>query len=90
MEEELVDYLAASRPRHWPYVGITRAYAIELAMRILDKGGEQPTPAKVQAQLQESVTSNLNGPDTKAYRKVMLSLGYVPTKAGFGNRWAKS
>lgn len=49
--------------------------------------GEQPTASKVQRELGETVTGNLNGRDTRAYREAMEANGYIKDKVR--NRWRR-
>lgn len=53
-----------------------RYHAVKAAMRVIDSFGVQPTPARLQMELGDTVTSNLNGRDAKAYSESMIELGY--------------
>lgn len=77
-EEQLADYVAATRPgAPRSGRGIRADEAVRLAVRVIHARGVQPTPGKIQAALGRRVTHDLNGRDSTAYREEMERLGYV-------------
>lgn len=64
-----------------------RAGRVKEAVDTLHLLGEQPTATKVQRELGDNVTGNLNGRDTLAFREAMEANGYIKDKVH--NKWRR-
>lgn len=66
-----------------------RARKVRAAMMAIERRGEQPSPGRIQRELGDTVTHNLNGRDCHVYTATMKDLGYTSIYSGPSARWVK-
>lgn len=67
-----------------------RADKVRAAVRAIHERGEYPSPGRIQAELGETVTHNINGRDCKAREAEFIALGYEYQEGKmFGRTWRR-